>query len=424
MSKNKVLVNIATYELTKNINSEYIILFNDLYKKSNIVTNIYYFWDKICNNEYEDNLATKWIYLVNYKNETSLNELILDLNSNSEIIYINTFTELLIDTTIRLKELLNQKVSKFKDIFRNKDIQRRELLKYNSDITIKFLERTIDNIKLDEIEKFIWYPFILKPANWIQSAWVSKISNKKDFEVYLNSYKDFLKNFKNRWYYSDTILVEEFIDWKLYSVDYFISESWSITSSNPVRVVLWSDLWIDDFFNYSRIVSEWVEKDFLWIDLKLFISESVKWAWIRNNFVHHEFKINSKWELKTIELNWRIWWFRAWIYKRAYNLNLLNFIIWKQIDNKIISNDWVVNVYSETKWILKWFNIELLEKIKTLESVTFTNIYKKYIWEEVWLTKDWFWRLAVFKLNNDNYLQFESDYKFIESNHKDLLILE
>jgi hypothetical protein len=40
--------------------------------------------------------------------------------------------------------------------------------------------------------------------------------------------------------------------------------------------------------------------------LEKFINDTVKACGIRNTFIHHEFKINTKLELKTIELNGRI----------------------------------------------------------------------------------------------------------------------
>ena len=420
----KILINIADREYSEKINSEYLTNYEELYKKHNILTYNFYKWKNIGNKKYEKILEWKWIYLFNYTNLGDLINKVIEIQKDNKIIYVNTFTELLIDTVTEVKIALWEKISLNKNIFRNKDIQRKLLIDYNPDITVKFLEKTIEEIDLKEIENFIWYPFILKPANWIQSAWVAKIKNKNDFKEYIKWYREFIKKFNNKWYNANTILIEEYIDWEMYSIDYFISQEWETIIAKPVKVVLWTDLWINDFFNYSRIVSEWVEKEFENKNLKKFVLNTIKATWIKNTFIHHEFKINSKWELKTIELNWRIWWFRPWIYTRWYWINLFEYILWIDEKNKLISNDAVINIYSEKRWILEWFNKKIVDKIKLLESTFFSNFIEKNIWKEVWLTKDWFWRISVIKLNNKNYKKFIKDYNFIKEESWNLTILK
>ena len=415
----KILINIATRELTENINSEYIELYSDLY--INRWVKIYVFYKSNDDIIESIDLNRKWIYIFKYKDYNDLEKQIISLHKNNDIIFINTFTELLIDTATNLKITLWEKVSDEISIFRNKEIQRKKLLEFNPNITVKYLEMNFDNLNISKIEDFIWYPFIIKPASWIQSAWVSKINNKNEFNEYINWFQKFIDNFESKWYKSDLLLIEEYIDWEMYSIDYFVSQNWDIVISKPVKVVLWTDLWIDDFLNYSRIVSKWVENELKNNNLNEFITDTVKWAWIRNTFIHHEFKLNSKWELKTIELNWRIGWFRPWIYKRGYNINLFDFLLLENKNYDLISNDAVINIYSYKRWFLEWFNQNLISDFNNLDSVVSIKTIESNIWKEVWLTKDWFSRIAVIKLNNKNYNTFINDYNYIKDKHQKLL---
>ncbi len=421
----KILINISEKKLSKTINKEYINAYWDIYNKNKIKTFIFYLWENIWDISYEKKLKNMWIFLFDYKDNNSLQKKIVKLKKHYDIVYINTFTEKLIDTTIKLKEILKEPLTANKNIFRNKDIQRKLLLAYNPNITVKFLEKNIENLEIKCIEDFIWYPFVLKPSNWIQSAWVSKINSRDEFEIYKNTYKSFLKNFNQKGYDTNKILVEEFIDWEMYSIDYFVDKKWNITISKPVKVVLWVDIGIDDFQNYSRITSLWVEKELKNKNLKKFISDTVIWTWIKNNFVHHEFKINSKWELKTIELNWRIWWYRAWMMKRSYDINLLEYIIknYSQKEKSLIENNSVIHIYWDKTWILKWFNKKIIEKIENLDSIKQITLLKENIWKEVWLTKDWFSKIIIIKLQNTSYEIFKKDYDFIEKNRKKLLVI-
>jgi len=288
------------------------------------------------------------------------------------------------------------------------------MISYNPKITVNFLEKNISEIDFNDLKKQFGLPFILKPKDWQESSWVAKIQNKDEFDNYIieNSYRK-------------EILVEEFIDWDKYSIDYFVSESGYFTMNKIVKASLATDIWINDFFVLSAIITNDIETYIDENKIKKFVEDNIKATGIKNTFVHHEFKLTSKWELKTIELNWRIGWYRIEMYNLVYWYNLLEAIFWKSNTYLLKNNFTVFAIYPTKRWILKEFNAKLLEKIKSLKSFYCINILKdKYIWKEIWLTKDGFKKVWWIRFLNNDIKQFNKDYLFVEENYKDLLILE
>lgn len=377
-----------------------IFLFSQEFKEENILE--------------KDSLEKNRTFLFTYDSEENLFEIISKMSKEFEIVYLDTFTEKLIPLANSLKKHLWQRVTENYELFRNKKLQRELMLSYNPKITVNYLEKDILDIDFDEIKNQFWLPFILKPKDWQESSWVAKIKNEEEFDSYVKE-----NSFRKQ------ILVEEFIDWELYSVDYFVDENWTITENKPVKVPLAIDIWIDDFFNLSRIISLDIEKEIDLNKLRSFVNDNVKSTKIRNTFVHHEFKLTSRWELKTIELNWRVGWYRLEMYNLAYWYNLLDAIFWDSNTSLILNNIAIFALYPVKRWILKEINQELLDNIKKLKSFHSANIMEdKYVWKEVWLTKEWFWKVWWIRLVNSDIEQFRKDYSFLENNYKDLLILE
>lgn len=386
---------------------------------------IYYKWDVI---EYKDlinKLEKFWILLYNYSNKEDLKEQILDFHSKYEVIFVSTPMELLVNTVHEIKEILWRPVSDYPDVFRDKNLQRELIQKNNPDLGIKFLKGAPEDLDINEIEKKVWYPFIIKPIDWLQSSWVAKITNKKDFKEYMDWYSVFHERLKSRWVDNKMLIVEEYIDGKLYTVDYYVSSDWDVVISNPVKEKLWIDIWIEDYCVIARISSEKTINELKWKRLKTFIKSTVSATGIKNIFIHHEFKVNKKWEFKTIEINGRIGWGRLNLLKRSFWTNLYEFLVNHDIKAwKLKENNMYVNIYATKRWILKSFNEKLLEKIKKRETVILVETEDSWIWREVWLTKDWFVKLGWIKLASKNYKEIRNDFLYIKRNYWDLIKID
>lgn len=386
---------------------------------------IYYKWNVIKYKNLIHKSEKIWILLFNYSNKEDLKEQILNFNKEYEIIFISTPLELLVNFVNEIKQILDKPISDFPDIFRDKYLQRELIAKYNPEFWVKFLKWIPEDLKIIEIEKKIGYPFIIKPVDWFHSSWVAKINNSREFEEYIKWYNGFHDRLKNRWIDNKLLIVEEFIDGNLYSIDYYVDFNWISAISKPVKVILWVDIWFEDYANVARKVIQKTEKEFKWKKLKTFINFTIKATWIKNSFVHHEFKINSKQEFKTIELNGRIGWWRLDLMKRTYNINLYELLIkpnlkvWKLKENNIY-----FNIYATKRWILKDFNRKLLEKINKRKTVYWIDLDELSVWKEVWLTKDWFVKIWAIKLASKNHNEIIKDFKFIKNNYMNLLKID
>lgn len=420
----KIIINFIELQKKWKIPSYYKDCYTDIFK--NFWIKIYCFikWQDIDLTELNNNYNEFWIYFDNF---SSINKLV-QKTSNFEIIACTTFIEWIIPTLYEFKEKLWEDNDNFRDIFRDKKLQRQLLLNYDKDISINYKKfESINLINLKEIKKEFSYPFIIKPVSWIQSQLVYKVENDESFlsakKWFVNADKTHLQHL-NKNQNDIEVLLEEYVDGKMYSIDYYIDGNQNIFLSKIVKVYLWPELHIDDFMNYNRVSWPLVEDELKNYDLEWFIKKNINATKIKNTFIHHEFKLNTKWQLKTIELNWRIWGFRLEMILESYSFNMFRFLIWEKFKKNKNDNFCVFLIYSEKRWILKWFNEELIQEVKNLKSYFNVNLFSENIWKEVWLTKDWFPKSMLIKLKNSNNNEFLKDIKILEESYRDFLILE
>lgn len=358
----------------------------------------------------------------NYATEEELIEKVKTINENNKIVCITSYFDNLIYLSNKLKKVIGQTLSDYPEMYNDKSIQRELLLKNDAFVSVKFVKTTFDKLNFEEIEEKIWLPFVLKPTSAAASMWVVKIKTKKNFLKYIENYNDFKERIIKSWYKDSWIIIaEEYINWDFFSVDYFVNDDWEIHLSRPINVTLGTDIDVNDFFNLARLATNDVEKKYKYEDLYEFIRRNVKATWIKNTFIHHEFKINKKGIYKTIEINWRIWWRRIPMYYNAYGVNLFELLFKKEIDFKLNTNIVFIRVYSCKKWIFKWFNEKYKEEIEELKSFSKLNIKEEYINSEIGLTKDWYNYVAVIQLKNDDNKQINKDLEYITENYCDLL---
>lgn len=402
-----------------------IDIYSKLYKKHNVKNVIFYKWTQYKDKEFLEELEEKWVLIVSYTSQKNLIKKVKDFQENWELLYINTTAELLINLSNRVKKEIGQTVSKHPKMFRDKYIQRKLLQDNWGKNGIKFFTWTIKELDYDILKEKVWIPFILKPTNGLQSSWVVKINNQQDFSDYTYHYIQFHENCHNRWFESDVIIAEEFIDGKMYSIDYFVSQQWDVIISKPIGVEMWVDLWIDDYFNAIIHASHDIEKQVDQKALTKFVRECVEATKIRNTYIHHEFKITSKWEFKTIEMNGRIWGSRVELMIEAYDINLYEFILWiSQEEKQLVKNFIKVNVYAHQRGVLAWINQELIQKIKIKKSSSKITASHKKIWQVTGLTKDGFTSIIVIKLKHKNYTTIKKDLQYVKKHYKEFLYLD
>ena len=414
----KIFINICEQSLWIKTPKTYLKSYQNLYQQHNIYTYVYYIWEEQSEEIYD------FLKAIPCRDKSELEQRIQDVYKEVDVIYINTFTEWLIELTNTIKKNLWEEITNHHESFRDKSLQRKFLQSHNPELWIKYIQSNPAEVDIQETWKYLWYPYIVKPSSWIQSAWVSIIETEDELLKYLDEYDQFLTKFSARWFTNSDLVFEEFIDGVMYSIDYYVDQEGSITDSQPVHVWLWEDIEIDDFMNYVRSFRTETISESDPQDIKKLIEWCVDALGIKNTFIHHEFKLTSKWKLKTIEINGRVWWYRLEMIQESFNYNWLACIIWKKPSTNIQNNFSSFLVYPDKKCILKWFNEALFSEINSLTSIYFINKIESFIWKEIWLTSQWFTKVAIIKIKNSNTTHFEQDYDFLQSNFKDLLIVE
>lgn len=396
-----------------------IVLFELNYEKYAVETFILYPWKE---KWFKKGL---WVNFLWYEDEAELERVLTDLNSKYDIFVFDAMWDSQINNMLFAKKFLWKEYSSYPEAYKSKLVQRKIINEKHPELWIKFMYSELEELNLKNILEKIPYPFIIKPIDWVESSLTMKIESESDFDSYIDLYKKSYEKLSKRGFSLWKVLVEEFIDGEMYSIDYFVDKNWKISYTKAVEVVLWVDIWINDYANVARLLTEQTENKLDEKKLKDFIVSSVESLWIKNSFVHHEFKFTSKKLFKSIELNMRIWWWRLEIYNEAYWINMYNMPFEEDFEPwNIIKNSIWVNIYSTKRWILEWFNDILLNKIKELPWVYKIALKQNFIWKEVWLTKDWFVKLGSIFLTSNNYDEIISSYNFITDNYSELIILE
>ncbi len=391
--------------------------------KKNWINVLYFFYDdkKIeIDTEVRKNLDDIWFEIIWYQN---IEDIMIKLKDIKWIYFINTFQENQIKMVSELKLATWQKSTINYDIFLNKFIQRDTIgSKYPETITKYAIIKNIEEINNINLE----YPIIVKPIGWLQSSGTMKVNNIKEMEdAITNIYDNVLIKLQKKWLNESDIILEEYIDGDMYTIDYFVDENQNITRPSPIKIGLWTDYGINDFSNIVRILSNEIQTEIDSDKLNIFIKKTVEAWWFKNTFIHHEFKINSKWEYKTIETNGRIWGYRVEMYEKGNNTNILNYPFikkWEKLVTQKINNNIATFVlYPDKNCLFLWYNEALLDKIINLESFFRLNKWSTEIWTKIGLTRDWFSKIWTIVLKNDSDKQFQKDMEFINKNYFDII---
>lgn len=410
----------------KNVNK--LIKF-DYYKKSFATLkqsgiNIIYFYEKDdsvqLSQDMVDEIFTHGISLKEFSDESEITDFLTTLKGK---IFINTFEEQEIALTNTIKKSLGQKITDNPEIFLNKYLQREIIGNDFPETIVQYKFIPFHDIQKITIQDLPCLPCIIKPTWWVQSSWVCKIEHQEDINNALSTLLEAFTRLKYKKLFKQDLLIEEFIDGQMYTIDYYVDEDQHIFMSRPVLVKLWIDYGMDDFCNISRVISHEVETKVDNEKLQEFIKKTVVGWKIRNTFIHHEFKIDSKWIFKTIETNWRIWWFRLEMYQTWYDMDLLQFPFMdtKDLTFSLKKNVSIFTLYPKKECIFTGYNEAVLEQIYALPSFVSINKWVKSPWALVWATKNWHSRIGSIVLAHEDYEQFEKDIAFMETVYFDII---
>lgn len=334
-----------------------------------------------------------WNYLIEENDDIILNYMI-ELIKEYKTINVITFNEFDIQFSSKLKQAIWQQVTDDSSLFNSKDKQRELLQQAWDELWIWFLKfDDINEISLEKVESDFQYPFVIKPSRWASSRWVLIVNNRSDFENAISTLNYSLTWLEAAWFDNLKFLIEEYIDWTMYTIDYYVNEEWDFFSFPPVTAYTLSDLYNENDFWVAR---QTIDKNFdrekpFWKKIKKFIKWNIDACSIRNTFVHHEFKQNTNWSLKTIELNWRIWWFRLMMYLASTEENLLHLLFWEtsySIKNYVTLHQIFPSI---DEWIYIWHTEEFKEKVW---NTFYYNFREQWLNKKAWITSKWYRELS------------------------------
>lgn len=255
----------------------------------------------------------------------------------------------------------------------NKITMRQMLSQYDKTISPKFMvvhDNSADT--LERIEKQIGFPLIIKPAGLAKSLLVSLCYHREELEENLkNTIKKINQIYKKEHGRGEPqILVEEFMEGSMYSIDCYVNNRGVIYHAPLVHVRTGRAVGFDDFFGYARLTP---------VKLKPHRAEKARQVAdkaigalnLRSMTCHIEL-IRTEDGWRVIEVGPRPGGYRNKIYKLSYGFNHLTNDILIRIPRKPIINTkakgytTVLHFYGPKKGRLE--KLEGIKKIKNLES--------------------------------------------------------
>ena len=214
---------------------------------------------------------------------------------------------------------------------------RRALRQYDPSISPLYtLVNGYEKKDLEKIAKKISFPVMIKPTGLAQSLLVSICFHEQELEKFLQkTFRSIKKAYREaKRIETPQVLVEEFMDGPMYSVDGYVSSRGQVLFCPLVYIKTGRTIGFDDFFGYQQMtpttLSEKSTKD-----AHIVSKKAIKALSLRNTTVHIELiKSDEGW--KIVEVGARIGGFRPALYELTYGIpHALNDVL-NRIPRKLI----------------------------------------------------------------------------------------
>lgn len=254
-----------------------------------------------------------------------------------------------------------------------KILMRRRFRAYDKKITPKFSVLYDDSDEsIKKLEQTVGFPLIIKPSGLAQSLLVTiayhheelKKSLKKIFRKIRSIYKEVEGRGEPR------VLVEQFLEGDMYSIDAYVDWQGRIYFCPMVFVKTGKAVGFDDFFGYLQMTPTRLSKESI-KNAEEIAAKAIYALGLKNSTAHIELmKTEKGW--KIIELGPRVGGFRQDLYQLAYGFNHTANDIFIRIPRKPIiykrprGHAAAMKFFAKKEGILK--KIKGIRKIKKLES--------------------------------------------------------
>lgn len=199
---------------------------------------------------------------------------------------------------------------------------RRRLFTYNKKITPEYTVVTdTSQTTLEKIEQKIGFPLVVKPTGLAASRLVTICFHKEELEV---SLKKVFKKINSLYQetggnWTPQVLVEQFMEGDMYSVDGYVSGRGKTTFAPMVHVQTGRTIGFDDFFGYIQMSPTNLSQESI-LAAREVAGQAVHALALRSTTVHIELmKTEKGW--KIIEVAARQGGYRHHIYEYSYGIN-------------------------------------------------------------------------------------------------------
>lgn len=277
---------------------------------------------------------------------------------------------------------LNTPTEKSLDWTTDKIKMRQMLRSYDKSISPKFvIAHDATQETLDRIEKHVGFPLIIKPSGLAASLLVTLCYHREELE---DSLKKTVRKInaiykKKQGRGEPQILIEEFMEGSMYSIDSYVTQRGTVYHTPLVHVRTGRAVGYEDFFGYMRITPVKLQPHRV-DDARRVAEKAIEALNLRSTNCHIELmRTEDGW--KVIELGPRMGGFRHEMYELSYgidhSLNDMLVRIPKKpiLTKKVKGYTAVMQFYARKKGRLE--SLEGINKVRKLESFSRIELKKK-----------------------------------------------
>lgn len=264
----------------------------------------------------------------------------------------------------------------------DKIAMRRRLQLFDKKIAPRFtIVNDATTATLQTIKEKVGFPLVLKPSGLAASLLVTICFHEDELTRALKTVvRKIAKVYRENKYKGDpSILVEEFMDGDMYSIDAYVTSRGTVYSCPPVHIKTGYTVGFDDFFGYRQITPTLLNKDSIKA-AEAVTRAAVHALGLRSTTVHVELMKTEK-GFKVIEAGARVGGFRHRLYELAYGIDhTVNDILIRIPKQPVIfktakGTAAAMKFYAKKEGVLK--RLTGIKKIKDLPSIVELNVNKK-----------------------------------------------
>jgi biotin carboxylase len=263
-----------------------------------------------------------------------------------------------------------------------KIMMRKRFSSYDKKITPKHcIVSDYSKKTLEAIKERVGFPLVVKPSNLASSLMISICFYEEELEETLKvAFKKIKKIYKDNGRKKEPqLLVEQFMEGSMYSIDAYVNSRGKIYFCPLVKVKTGRQIGFDDFFGYQRLTPTQLNKPSIEKAHEV-TREGIHALGLRSTTAHVELmRTEEGW--KVIEIGPRIGGYREMMYKLSFGINHgVNDILIRVpqkpvIPKKAKGHTAVLQFFADKEGKLK--SLKGIKKIKELESCFELKVNKK-----------------------------------------------